>query len=385
MFAEPDDLIMASQETDEVSICFVSPLIFYYLPSCDEEGVGGAEQQQYLISEYLINEGFNVSFVTQRYGGSGHVKERNGIDVYRSIPEKSGTRNALRKIVGVFLGLLRADADIYYVRDGTLFLVITAFYCKLFGKAYIFAAATDRDASPRLRNTGFVQKTLFKEATRLADRVVLQTRHQQELFSQNYNRDSIVIPNGLSLPPESEMIPHEQREFVLWVGRIDREQKHPERYLELAEELPEIQFLMIGTPEDEYYDEIRARAEKIENLDFVGYVPPEEIDDYYRRAFAVVNTSDYEGFPNVFLEAWRYATPVISLYFSLGGEIENNEVGFVSGDESTLRRDVEKVVEDTELRYHLGERSREYMKNQYSFEKLSEDYRSLFRSMDDSL
>lgn len=379
---------MTGQKTGQISICFVSPNIYQYLPSYNEKGVGGAEQQEYLLSKHLIDEGFHVSFVTRKYDDSGNFEEVNGIDVYKSIPEITGVRNAPRKIVGIFLGLYRADAKIYYVRSGTLFAIITAIFCELFGRSLVYAAATDKDVSPRRQHSNLVLRALTTRAIRRAEKVIVQTRHQQELFSQNYGQESTVISNGLSLPPESEIIDHEYREFVLWVGRIDREQKHPERYIRLAERLPEIEFLMIGAPvesEEKYYDEIRERAKNVPNLDFVGYVPPEEIDDYYRRAFALVNTSDYEGFPNVFLEAWRYATPVISLYFSLGGEIEDNEIGYVSGDEDTLRRDVETIVTDTELRSRLGEKSREHMKGHYSFEKTAEDYRSVFHSIENSI
>jgi glycosyltransferase involved in cell wall biosynthesis len=78
--------------------------------------------------------------------------------------------------------------------------------------------------------------------------------------------------------------------------------KQPELFLKLAEAIPEARFQMIGghSSNQEYCDRIRDVVGRISNLEFLGVVPFDEIDEYFNRASILVNTSMFEGFPNAF-------------------------------------------------------------------------------------
>ena len=116
--------------------------------------------------------------------------------------------------------------------------------------------------------------------------------------------------------------------IVLWVGSM-AEVKQPELFVKLAEAIPEARFQMIGghSGNQELYDWMKAAAGRISNLEFLGVVPFDEIDEYFGRASILVNTSMFEGFPNAFIQAWMHYVPVVSLNAGSDGLICENGLG----------------------------------------------------------
>ncbi|WP_276278587.1 glycosyltransferase family 4 protein [Haloarcula regularis] len=192
---------------------------------------------------------------------------------------------------------------------------------------------------------------------------------------EEYNKEAILVKNIHNSPDISSVTEHEEREYILWVGRVERSQKKPHRFLNLASKLPEKEFILIGpkTENDQYYSEIMEWSSQLENVSFLGYVPPQEIMEYYNQAQMLVNTSDFEGFPNTFLEAWGYCCPVISLHYEADGIIEQEAVGKVSGSISAMVNDVREISERPKLRNKLGRRAREYVEEHHSQERIIND------------
>jgi glycosyltransferase involved in cell wall biosynthesis len=208
-----------------------------------------------------------------------------------------------------------------------------------------------------------------------------QTAQQQGALRRELSVDSQVVTNAYDLPPEREIVPHSDRNSILWVGSSDPDQKKPQRFLELAAAIPDESFQIVSKrmPDDDgYHEQLRKDTEEIENLEFVGEVSPDAVHDYYRNAKLLVNTSDYEGFPNTFLEAWRYETPVVSLFFDLDGILASNEVGTFSGSMTQLEHDIRQLGQDAELRRQMGATSREMIRQNYSLTAVTDDYEQIF-------
>jgi glycosyltransferase involved in cell wall biosynthesis len=117
--------------------------------------------------------------------------------------------------------------------------------------------------------------------------------------------------NGDYVPPSP---PDADRSRVLWVARIC-EQKRPDRLVDLAEACPDLQFDVVGpTYESAYSQAAASRLRHLRNVTVHGGVPRERMPEFYRRAACLLCTSDVEGFPNTFLEAWSHGLPVVSTF-----------------------------------------------------------------------
>jgi glycosyltransferase involved in cell wall biosynthesis len=217
-----------------------------------------------------------------------------------------------------------------------------------------------------------------------ASAVIAQTEQQQDTLLDRFSIDSTVVTNAYDLPPGEKLVPHANREGVLWVGSSDPNQKKPERFLRLASSLPDESFKMISAPpvrDNGFHEELQRKAKKIANLSFIGEVPPEEIHEYYRDVKILVNTSEYEGFPNTFLEAWRYETPVISLKFDIDDLLSTSDAGIKSGDMDQLKQDVQLLTNDTNLRARMGSTSRSLVEQRYSLKEITTEYENIFKKI----
>jgi glycosyltransferase involved in cell wall biosynthesis len=100
---------------------------------------------------------------------------------------------------------------------------------------------------------------------------------------------------------------------ILWVGRIDRN-KRPHWLLELAKSYPDYQFDVVGeaNSEDSYSVAFKAAANEAHNIVLHGKIARQNIARFYQTADLLCCTSEFEGFPATFLEAWSFGLPTIS-------------------------------------------------------------------------
>ena len=66
------------------------------------------------------------------------------------------------------------------------------------------------------------------------------------------------------------------------------------------------------------------------NIEYLGHVAPEKAEQVIAGAAVFLSTSDEEGFPNTFVQAWSSGTPVVSLKIDPDRIIERLGLGTVS-------------------------------------------------------
>jgi glycosyltransferase involved in cell wall biosynthesis len=148
-----------------------------------------------------------------------------------------------------------------------------------------------------------------------ADRIICQTRWQQQQVRELLKRESEVIPNPLDATrfPVGDPSPA-GRAGVLWIGRYDRHHKRPQLALEIARKCPRIPFRMVINRGDPVVEaEIRSQAPP--NVQIINYLSRDEMPAAFRKArlFLSTGSAAYEGFPNVLLEAAASGTPIVSM------------------------------------------------------------------------
>jgi glycosyltransferase involved in cell wall biosynthesis len=138
--------------------------------------------------------------------------------------------------------------------------------------------------------------------------------------------------------------------------------------IEIAKEFSQVRLKMIGGPCAgliSYYNKIEKEAKKIKNIDFVGPVHYSKVNSYFNRAKLFINTSDIEGFPNSFLQAWIRGVPVVS-FFDPDKLIDKYELGYAPSNLEGMKKCVDRLLKDDRKRLELGDKGRQFTIENYS-------------------
>jgi glycosyltransferase involved in cell wall biosynthesis len=265
----------------------------------------------------------------------------------------------------------RVDADIYCsfgVGNATADIIA---YCRRWGKKFVLFAGSGDDFSDSYRKDSLEHNVygsrcdVCYDVVMTADYIVTQTEDQRRLLKQRFGRNSACIANPFDLCTPPAMAPISAGRFALWIGKSDPV-KQPLLFIELAQANPDLSFMMIMNRSDQaLHAEVLSRRPP--NVMLVESVPFHQIERYFAQAYVLVNTSRFEGFPNTFLQAGKYAVPVLSLAVDPDGFIELHECGFVAkGDSDALNRGLRTLARDCALRSKTGANLRTYVEERHA-------------------
>jgi glycosyltransferase involved in cell wall biosynthesis len=147
--------------------------------------------------------------------------------------------------------------------------------------------------------------------------------------------------------------------------------------------MPDHEFRMIGGPGDgerELYDSIKVRADATKNVRFLGFLPFERTEEQFDQASVFVNTSESEGFPNTFLQAWSRGVPSVS-FVDAGARLDRNPVGLLVRSFDEMLAAVRSVAADDAFRVREGQRCAAYVERNHSPDRIVELYERVFAEM----
>jgi glycosyltransferase involved in cell wall biosynthesis len=341
--------------------------------------IGGAELQQAFVAKELVKRGFSVTMICLDFGQKKRV-EIDGVEVIRAYNASDGIpilRYVWPRLTTILSCLKEADADIYYVRTASMLTGVIAAFCRRYSRKSVFAAAGNPDLeidTPRIRYAR--DRWVYEYGLRNVDKIFVQNEKQKQLCFSNFHRDSIVVPNCY---PSVNMETRHQGECILWVSTI-RQLKRPHVYLDIAEALPRFQFRMIGgmaNDERDLYESVKARADALANVEFLGFVPFSKIDVHFAAASVFVNTSESEGFPNTFIQAWAAKVPTVSFVDS-GARYDGQIVGRLAKSSAQMAEIIGYWLQNESERVREGLRCHEYVHRNHSPERILEMYERLF-------
>ena len=346
--------------------------------------VGGAEVQQTLLAPALQKLGYSVVFLVPDLGQPDEIVTDQGITVIKTREQYkpgTGVRQYIQDVGHLFRAMRRADADIYYQMTSATITGITALYCKLNRKPFVFSVASnmDLDGTTRRRMKPLYHKIYWYGLTH-ATAVVVQSDDQVRLLKENAGTQGVLIYSTFGMPDESEL--QEERRYVLWVGSF-RDVRRPELFIELASRLPQYEFVMVGGPwtsQESMFDEMKVRAERVPNVHLTGAVPYREVGKYFAGAKVFVNTSSIEGFPNTYLQAWCRGVPVIAT-FDADALISRYGLGKFCANLDELTAGVESFMEDDSLRVAIGQAAARYVREHHGLDAVAAQFDKLFTQL----
>jgi len=360
-----------------MKICFMGLTGYQLLSGGRSSGVVGPDVYQVLLARELLKHGFQVTYINYDEGGP-KTENIGGIEVIKIYPMHNKL-NIFQKSCAIGRAMKKAKADIYFQQGGAG--PFAPLYCHLTRRKFVMSVGHDAYVDPELkRGRGFIFNLKIALEIRLAHAILVLSEKQKALLKDNFGRDSVVASVHTPLTPPG-MPRKAQPLVVLWVGSI-HPRKQPEVLLELAKALPQARFQMVGGSSNrDYVDEIKRQAEAIPNLEYAGFVPYGEINQYFSRASVFVSTSTSEGFPNVFIQAWMNYTPVVSLNIDPDDVIDRYKLGFHSKTFEQMVGDIKSLLGDEKLRCQMGENSRRYVEENHDIREVVKKHIEVFKGL----
>ena len=342
-------------------LCFVAPHAWPVL-SGDKRiaEVGGAEVQQCILARLFAANGYRVSMICLDYGQPERTMIE-GVTVHKTYRPHGGVpvlRFVHPRLTAMWRALREADAEVYYCRAAGMLAGVVAEFCRRHGRRSIYAGASDMDF---VRSVGGQvryarDRWLYRRGLALADRIVAQNEVQRSTCRATYGRDAVVIPSCYQPPARRDAGPA-RKDSVLWVG-VMREGKRPVMYVCPPRMQP-----------------TRAEAASLPNVEFTGFLALEQVEPRFDAARVFVNTSEFEGLPNTFLQAWARGVPTL-------GTVAAGSAGHRQfHDVEAGARQIEALFEDRALWERASKECREHFERTHSGAETLARYGRLFEGL----
>lgn len=339
-----------------MKIAFLNDVAYEYAVG-GANAIGGAERNIWFHSRALAAAGWSVQIGVRR---ALQFKQRKVIDGVEYVGIGQGQ---VLLAWHRFLSSERPDW-LYWGGADHLWGPLVEI-AKLAGVRTVFHAALDADVQPR--------RALFRRprwwplyawGLWRADKIFVQHSGQLSLLHPRLRQKACTLPKVCPLP--ALVKPHSQRQaYVAWVATL-REHKRPDVLIEIARRSPNVQFIVCGGPTDYltppgYGMRMVEILTKLPNVDYRGRIAPDEAMEVIANASLLLCTSDEEGFPNTFTQAWSSGTPVVTLKVDPDSIIEQKELGTVSGDVNGAVADINALMDSVDRREEIAGRARRYI------------------------
>lgn len=356
---------------------------------------GGVEIVVAQLSKRLVALGNQVTAYNRK---SDHIagkdfeqdnsqKEWEGVKLVWVPTPNSSKLNA---IVYSFLATLKACFKgydvIHFHAEGPASMVILA---KLFRKRCIVTIhGLDWQRS---KWGGFATKFLKfgeKMAAKYADEVIVLSKNVQDYFLENYNRQTIYVPNGIEEPTkkEAQIIKEKYNlgkdEYILFLGRIVPE-KGIHYLVDAYNQLSTNKKLVIAggaSHTSEYMEELKAQASTNKSIIFTGFVQGQELEELYSNAYIYTLPSDLEGMPISLLEAMSYENCCLTSDIAECTEVcKDKAVYFEKGNVADLKEKLELLINDNDKVAELKSVAKDYVVSNYNWDSITQQTISIYK------
>jgi glycosyltransferase involved in cell wall biosynthesis len=179
-----------------------------------------------------------------------------------------------------------------------------------------------------------------------------------------------VIPVGTELVTDAQVAPRQRHAAptVLFVGRLIEEKGVPillRAFQQVKGTCPDARLVIVGDgPERATLQELASRLDMHDSVQFAGWVPYEQLPEFYRNARVVVLPSLHESYGRVIAEAMSFGRAVIATDTEgARGLILDGQTGFIVPvrDVRALASKVGYILCNPEVAHQVGEAGRQFI------------------------
>ncbi len=238
---------------------------------------------------------------------------------------------------------------------------------------------------------------LEKMAVAKSDILVSSAQYHRQLIAHEYHiSESRIknIPLGVRVPKTPNNYQGNGIFKILCVGRLEHRKGTAtllESIPEILKKYPNVKFLFIGkdrphAPGGQYFKEyfLKKNPQYADKVDFMGYLPYEQVERYYADTDIFVLPSLCENFGIVYVEAMIQGKPVIGCNATAVPEVvKDQETGILiePGNSSQLTKAIDRLIENDDLRRTMGERARQWALKEFTQAKMVQETERLYQEL----
>jgi glycosyltransferase involved in cell wall biosynthesis len=353
---------------------------------------GGAEKVILNILKYLDRKKYNISLILFEYKGEYLRQIPSDVKVY-DLRKKN--RFSLFKIIFLLAyniyPKLKPDIIVSFLEYTNILTIISRKFSWI-KPAIVISERNYASISLKYKKMSRLRSILVKRFYPQADKIVAVSKLVAQDLIKNYgiNNEKVkVIYNGVPLKYINSLatkknIPEVNKNIftIIACGRLTRQKNYPlllESFSKVVKSI-NANLLILGKGEDYYsLDRLSYNLRIKNNIKFLGF--KNNPYKYIANSDLFILSSDWEGFPNVILEAMVCGVPVISTQCSAGPDeiITNKKDGLLVpvNDVDAMTEAIFKLFRDKKLRKSLGKAGRKRVE-EFRLEKMIAEYEEVF-------
>ena len=280
----------------KIPVCILTPSHF-------SSRMGGAEYQVRLLIDALCRTNRYELFYVCRRADKNYMPKGYQIRVVNESP-LSNILFSLSEGIGLYEELKKIRPSIIYQRVAGMYTGVGAYYAKKHGSKFILQTSSDDDIVPQWKTNlkrslrTFPERVSINYGIKNATYITTQTKFQADLLKKKFGIScKAIIPNGHPFPIEEPI--KTAPLSVLWIANL-KPLKRPELFVRLARQFigcNDARFIMIGRQGwGKWFEKLKKEIQTLPNLEYVGELTQDQVNQHLSRGNILVNTSLYEGF-----------------------------------------------------------------------------------------
>jgi len=346
-----------------MKLVYVNDVVYGYAIG-DPSANGGAERYAWHLTRALANAGWSITVGVRYALREGEEKVVEGVRFL-------GLSRRMHFLLDWYRFLKNERPDWCFSQCADHLWGPTAEIARWLGVRTAFSTMHDLDVQPRKAMTHARKNLwlLYRWGLQRSTLIFVQHHGQRDQLPVRWQPRTYVLPGIVSLP--AAVVPHLERNgTVVWMAVI-RPAKRPDRLIEIARQLPMIRFVVCGAPNYRLWDPMKiqrilSQLRSLPNVEYRGHVDPKETLKLIGNASLLLLTSDGEGFPSVFLEAWAAGTPVVSIKIDPDHKMQKEDLGIVADTVEGAVEAVRDLMTSWQRRHDMGMRARHHVEEAHS-------------------
>lgn len=327
---------------------------------------GGSERVVANLSSELSKRDYEVTIALNDHENSDYIVSED-ISLYNLCPNNKNKIYTFFSNIKVYrkaIKTLKPDVVISFLTKYSVYTLIASLGLNT---PTIVSERNDPSKKP----TEWYYRILRKMTYPLGNNFVFQTKQAQRYFSKRIQNKSVVIPNPVNLFETDLKTTYKSNiTRIITAGRIVKQKNHKlliDVFEEVSKNYPNLELFIFGDgPLKQNLINYVFSKDLQKRVQILGRT--KDIYEKLKNSDLFILTSNFEGMPNILIEALAIGLPCISTDCPVGGPgelIENNVNGILVpvNDKELLLKAILSLLNDNGIAIELGNNAKKIEKS----------------------